>query len=292
MPISKKKYFLEKEISGKRRKRVKHSFLVGKVIFKGETNLQNVFIFENPLYGKIFCLDNIVEFSQIDEFIYHEMIVHPVLFSHPNPKDILIIGGGDGGALKEALKHPVKKVDLVEIDKEIIKISKKYLKFSHQNSFSDQRVNIHSLPGEDFVRTRKNFYDVIIVDPSNPEPDTFSPPLFSVPFYRDVFSALKKDGIMVTLGAPFLDFENIIRKIFKKLKKIFPHAVIYRFCMPSYNCGEYSFLAASKKANLRNIDFKGIKKRFNKLAKKNKFAYYSPEIHKSSMVLPKIWQTK
>ena len=182
MLISKKKYFLEKEISGERKKRVKHSFLMEKIIFQGRTPFQEILIFENPLYGKMFCLDGIVEFSEKDESIYHETIAHSVLFSHTNPKNILIIGGGDGGALKEALKHPVKRVDLVEIDKEIIKISKKYLKFSHQNSFSDKRVNIYNLPGEDFIKNHKNFYDVIIVDPSNPEPGTSSPPLFSTRF--------------------------------------------------------------------------------------------------------------
>lgn len=292
MPISKEKYFVEKLISGKRKERVRHSFLLSKVIFKGKTDFQEVFIFENPLYGKVFCLDNIVEFSQKDEFIYHEMITHPVLFSHSNPKDILIIGGGDGGALKEVLKHPIKRVDLVEIDEEMIRISKKYLKFAHQNSFSDKRVNIYNVPGENFIKEYKNFYDIVIVDCTNPEAGNPSLALYSINFYKKVFSALKKDGIMITLGASFLDFENFIKKTFKKLNKVFSHVAIHRFCMPSYYCGEYSFLAGSKKVNLQKIDFKKIEKRFKRLSKKQEFSYYSPQIHKASMVLPKIWQAK
>lgn len=293
MPTSKSKgWFCEKEVPGKRLGKIKHSFSIDKLIFEGKTSFQKVLIFDNKLYGRIFCLDNVIQFSQVDEFIYHEMISHPVLFSHPNPRKILIIGGGDGGVLREVLKHPVKKVDLVEMDEGIIKVSKKYLRFVCEDSFSDKRVKIHNLPGEAFVKEKKSFYDLIIIDCTNLESKGLSFPLYSVRFYKEAFSALKKDGIIIILGASFLDFENIIKKILKKLKKVFLSVAIYKFSMPSYHCGEYSFIAGSKKINLKKVDFKKIKTRLNKIFKKHKFRYYSPEVHRASMVLPKIWQVK
>jgi spermidine synthase len=145
MLTSKEKWFCEKISFGKRAGKLKHCFFIDKLVFKGETNFQEVLIFDNSVYGRILCLDKIIQFSKLDEFIYHEMMVHPVLFSHPKPENVLIIGGGDGGTLREVLKHSVKKVDLVEIDKRIIELSKKYLKFVCKDSFSNKKVNIYNI---------------------------------------------------------------------------------------------------------------------------------------------------
>ena len=291
MPIY-KKWFCEEEVPGKRLGKIKHCFLIDKLILKKETSFQKVLIFDNPLYGRILCLDNIVEYSQIDEFIYHETISHSVLFSHPKPENILIIGGGDGGVLREVLKHPVKRADIAEIDKEIVRVSKKYLRFVCQDSFSDKRVKIYNLPGENFIKEKKNLYDVVIIDCTNLELGGLSFPLYSVKFYKEVFSVLRREGILITLGASFLDFENIIKRILKRLKKVFPFLAVYKFCMPSYHCGEYSFLAGSKKINLKKVDFKKIKMRFDKIAKKHNFKYYSPAVHQASMILPTIWNIR
>jgi len=287
MPIY--KWFCEKRVPGKRAGKVSHCFLIKKLIFQGKTNFQKVLIFENPVYGRIFCLDGIVQLTEVDEFIYSEMMAHPVLFSHPKPKRILIIGGGDGGVLREVLKHPVKKVDLVEIDKKIIAVSKKYLKFCSQRAFFDKRVKIYNLPGEDFVeKSPKDFYDVIIVDCTNFS-EEISLPLFGIRFYKKCFSILRAEGILITLGASFLDLK-FIKEILRRIKKVFPFWIIYRFCMPSYHCGEYCFIAGSKKVDLKKVDFKKIENRFRKLQKRHNFKYYSPKIHFTSQVLPKIWQ--
>jgi len=287
MPISKEKWFCEEVSLGKRACKIKHCFYIDKLVFKGKTNFQEVLIFDNSVYGRILCLDKIVQFSKSDESIYHEIMVHPVLFSHPKPENVLIIGGGDGGVLREVLKHSVKKVDLVEIDKRIIEVSKKYLKFVCKNSFSDKRLKIHNIGGERFIRDYIDYYDLIIIDCTNSEPEGLSSELYSTEFYKQVSRALKQDGIIITLGASFLDFDTFIKKIFKRIKKVFPLPLIYKFTMPSYHCGEYSFIVGSKKINLKNINFKEIEKKFKKISKKHKFKYYSPEIHQSSMILPK-----
>lgn len=277
MPIcNNKKWFCEDSVPGKRFKKVEHCFFIDKLIFKGKTKFQDVLIFDNSIYGRVFCLDNIVQLSQSDEFIYHEMIAHPILFSNKKPEDVLIVGGGDGGALREVLKHPVKKVDLVELDKEIINIAKKYLKFVCKNSFSDKRVNVYNLSGEKFIEGKKDIYDIVIVDSTNFS-EKNSLPLYSLNFYKKVYSLLKKDGIMITLGASFLDVQ-FIKKIQNNIKKVFKNTAIYKFCMPSYHCGEYCFIAGSKKVDLKAVSFKKIKKEY-------KFKYYSPETHKASLIL-------
>jgi len=279
----------EKPIPGKREKSVKHCFFAKKIILRKKTKFHEVLIFENPLYKRVFLLNGIVQLSQFDEFIYHEMMVHPVLFSHPFPKKILILGGGDGGVLREVLKHKVKSVDLVEIDRQIIEISKKYLKFCCKNSFSDKRVKIFNLPAQKFIQKVNKKYEIIISDCTN-FGEKISKPLFSLNFYSKIYEILSPSGIFVTLGSSFLDFENILKEIFKKMKKIFEKVFCIRFCVPSFHCGEYAFLVGSKKIDLSKVNFSLLCKKYEKLRKKLK--YYSPEIHKSSFVLPKIWQLK
>jgi spermidine synthase len=290
MPISKEGWFCEDEVPGKRFGKIKHCFSVDKLVFQGKTKHQDVLIFDNSVYGRVFCIENIVELSESDEFIYHEMISHPVLFSHPDPKNIIIVGGGDGGALREVLKHPVQMVDLVELDEDVTKISKKYLPFVCRDAFSDERVKIYNMPGQDFIKNRKSLYDIAIIDCTNFDSDGLSNSLYSDEFYKQLLRALKPNGIMIALGFSFLDFDKMTKNAATKLKKFFSFVSVYRFCMPSYHCGEYSFVAASKKINLGKINFSKVSQRFKKLVKKFDFKYYSPEIHKASLILPKIWR--
>ena len=286
MPIFKQKWFCEDTVPGKRFGKIKHCFLIDKIVFQGKSPYQDILIFDNPVYGRIFVLDGIVQLSEADEHIYHEMITHPILFSHPNPKKVLIVGGGDGGALREALKHPVKEVYLVDIDKKIIEISKKYLPFVSKGAFEDKRLKLFIGDGFEFIKKFKDYFDVVIIDSNDPVGPSLA--LYSANFYKEVFKALKENGVMIAQVGSFLDFDNLIKKIFLKLKKIFPSVQIYRLTMPSYHCGEYCFIGASKKINLEKVNFRKIEKRFKKLKKKLK--YYSPEIHQSSLVLPKIWK--
>jgi spermidine synthase len=292
MPISKKKWFCEDKVPGRRFGKIKHCFKIDKLVFQGKTPCQDALIFDNSVYGRVFCLENIVEFSQKDEFIYHEMISHPVLFSHPDPKNVLIIGGGDGGALREVLKHPVERVDLVELDKEVINLSKKYLSFVCQNAFSDKRVNIFNMPGQEFIAKRDNFYDIAIIDCTNFGSDGLSNPLYSEGFYEQLLKSMSSSGILIALGFSFLDFDNLTRSSLLKLNKFFPFVSVLKFCMPSYHCGEYSFITASKKINPQKPDFLKINRRFKKLERKFDFKYYSPEVHKASLVLPKVWKIR
>ena len=187
MPIS-KKWFCEGAVPGKRFGKIKHCFLMDKLVFKGKTSYQDILIFDNAIYGRVAVLDGIVQFSEKDEFVYHEMISHPILFSHPSPQKILIIGGGDGGVLREVLKHPVKEVYLVDIDKEAMGIFRKYTPFISQNSFKDKRTKIFFGDGREFIKKFRNFFDVVIVDSNDPMGPSL--PLFSSRFYKYVALSL------------------------------------------------------------------------------------------------------
>ncbi len=290
--IKGKKWFLETSFPGVRRCK-RDSFLINKEIFKGRSKFQNIFVFESPGFGKMLALDGIIQLSQSDEFVYHEMIVHPALISHSNPKKVLVVGGGDGGVLRELLKYPLEEIHFVEIDKEVVRLSKKHLPFISKGAFDNPRVKIFFEDGRKFIQAKKNYYDVIIVDSTDPVGP--GKVLFKLDFYRLVYRALKNDGIAVFQIGPFLDFDLIIRGIAANLGKLFKHVKPLRLAMPSYSCGcEYCFIIASKKTDPSNVALSQISKRL-KSRLKNKASmlkYYTPQMHLASMVMPKMWQLK
>lgn len=144
--------------------------------------------------GRILVLDGIIQLSQIDEFIYHEMLIHPAMFYHQNLKKVLIIGRGNGGVLREILKHPIEEVYSVDIDKKVVEVSEKYLPFVSKGAFKDKRAKVFIADGIKFVKKYKNFFDVIIIDFTDPLGPFLD--LFSKNFYQDVFRALTKNGAL------------------------------------------------------------------------------------------------
>jgi len=259
---------------------------IGKRIYRGRSKYQEIEVFDSYKFGRILALDKIIQLSEGDEFIYHEMLTHLPMISHPNPKKVLIVGGGDGGVLREALRHPVKEVYLVDIDKKVIEVSKKYLQFVSKGAFNDKRAKIFIEDGIKFVKKYRDFFDVIIIDSTDPAGP--SVPLFSKKFYKDCFKALTKEGVISIQTMCFFNYFPIIKRTYKKLTPFFPSVKLYQADIPCFHCGEYCFTLASKKIDLGKIDLNYLKKRFKKI--KGKLKYYSPEIHQSSMVLPKIWK--
>lgn len=279
-------WFCEGTVPGKRYGKIEHCFLIDELLFDEETSYQSILIFENSVYGRVLVLDDIVQFSTSDEFIYHEMITHPILLSHsdPHPQQILIIGGGDGGTLRECLRYNPKSVYLVEIDEKVIDVSQKYFPSLSQNAFTDHRVTLFHEDGKDFCKKYEGFFDIIIIDCSDPVGPSL--PLFDINFYNDVFNALKTNGMAAFQVGSFLD-SALIDGTFSKLKMVFPSVIKTRLTMPSYHCGEYCFMGASKKFILENMNFNSIYKKFSELNLNESLKYYSPEIHQSSQTIPK-----
>jgi spermidine synthase len=287
--IKGKKWFLETSFPGVRRCK-RDSFLINKDIFSGKTKFQDVRIFESPGFGKMLVLDGIIQLSQSDEFIYHEMMSHVPLLSMENPKRMLVIGGGDGGVLRESTKHPLESIDFVDIDGEVVKLCRKYLPFISKGAFDDKRVNVRIEDGIKFIKSRRNMYDLVVVDSTDPVGP--GKVLFSAPFYRMVFDSLTKDGMAIFQLGPMLDFDLIIKPTAKKLGTFFSHINCIRLPMPSYSCGcEYCFMLASKKTDPAKLPLALIQKRLRQKlgAKAASLKYYTPEIHLASMVQPKLW---
>ncbi|MBU1998361.1 MAG: polyamine aminopropyltransferase [Candidatus Omnitrophota bacterium] len=285
-----KEWFLETSFPGVRRCKA-DAFRIQKEIYKGRSKFQDIYIFESPGFGKMLALDGIIQLSQADEFIYHEVISHIPLLSHPHPKHLLVIGGGDGGVLREAAKHPLKEIYFVDIDKQVVEVAKKYLSFISQGVFADKRVKVFFTDGKKLVRGHKNFFDVIVVDSTDPVGP--GKVLFQLDFYRLVFDALKKDGIAIFQLGPFLDFDLIVKPTCRKLKELFTYVNPVRLPMPSYSCGsEYCFVMVSKKINPQAIPEKEIARRLRlRLTDKEKsLRYYTPSMHQASMAMPKLWQ--
>lgn len=252
---------------------------IKKRILKTKSPFQEIEVADTYEFGRIVILDGVLQTTIQDEAIYHEMLVHPAMLSRDQRRShVLIIGGGDGGSLREVLRYRgVQKVFLCEIDKKVVEICRKFLPKIHGGSFDDPRAEIIFDDGARFVEKFSNFFDVVIVDSTDP----FGPskPLFTEKFYRAVFGSLKKDGVLSLQGgmSSLLEYKTL-KNIVQALKNIYPLVEVRRAYVPSY-FGVMNFVVARKKRMRGNV-----KERFKKLAITTR--YYSPEIHESSKVLP------
>ncbi|EEE39852.1 polyamine aminopropyltransferase [Prochlorococcus marinus] len=235
--------------------------LNGKILIKKTSKYQEIIIIENEYYGKALMLDGCWMTSLKDEKYYHECLVHPALTSIDEKSNILIIGGGDGGTLRECVKYSqISKIDLVEIDEEVIKISKKFLKEIGGEAWNDKRLEIHVDDGVKWVKkTRNNFYDVIFIDSS--DPSEFSNLLFSDSFYKECKRILTPSGILATQSESPESFKNIHINILKTLKNIFKSSETMYSFVPIYPSGIWSWtFASSKNLNLSKQNYDEVKK--------------------------------
>lgn len=246
-----------------------------------QTDYQKLDMIETVEFGNMLVLDGMVMTTEKDEFVYHEMVTHPVLFTHPNPKHVLVVGGGDGGAIREVLKHPeVEKAVLVDIDGKVIEYSKKYLS-TIAGKLDDKRVEVLVDDGFMHIHKNKNKYDVIMVDST--EPVGPAAPLFERGFYQGIYEALKEDGIFVAqTDNPWFKSE-LISKVFKDVKEIFQITKLYTCNIPTYPSGMWTFTMGSKKYDPEEVDITKIPNIETK--------YYTPKIHKACFVLPRFVET-
>lgn len=245
--------------------------------------LQKLLILETPRFGKVLVLDEIVQLTEADEKYYHEPFVHIPLLSHSNPQNILIIGGGDGGILRELIKHRVSSIDLVDIDGEVIKFTRKYLPDFAKNAWEDPRLKIHIEDGAKFVKQTKKKFDVIIID--SPDPVGPAKSLFQTSFYLDCKKVLSPGGILIRqTGSSILQPEEMPSN-FRQMEELFPEAQAFLTALPTYVGGYFTFVAGSPEKGLFKKALPKIAARFKKL--KIGTEWYTPEMHKASMILPR-----
>lgn len=243
-----------------------------------QTDFQQLAVIDTEQFGRMLVLDGMVMTTIKDEFVYHEMISHVALNTHPNPENVLVIGGGDGGAIREVVKHPkVKKATLVEIDGGVIAASKKYLPEIAVALEGNPKVEVLVDDGIAHVRDKVGSYDVILVDST--EPIGPAEGLFALDFYQSLFQALKEDGIMVAqTESPFFN-ADLIQRVYRDISRVFPIAKLYLAAIPTYPSGLWSFTVGSKRWDPENVDDTQIPQLDTK--------YYSAEIHKSVFKLPR-----
>lgn len=249
---------------------------VMQVLFQGRSQYQEIAVIDTVEFGRMLVLDGITQLSVRDEFVYHEMLAHVPLFTHPNPENVLVIGGGDGGTVREILKHPqVKRVHLVEIDRQVLEVCREYLP-ELASSFDDPRVTVHVADGIQFVRQQHCSFDAILVDSTDPLGP--SEGLFTARFYADAADALREEGVLALQSeSPFFTPE-LVQDVYCAVRASFADVRLYMATVPTYSLAPWSFTLASK-SSLEGRDFRQAP---DSLQTK----YYSPEIHRACFALP------
>lgn len=251
---------------------------VSEILYEGKSEFQDIIVADSQEFGRMLVLDGVFQTSIKDEFFYHEMIAHVPLFLHPNPKNVLIIGGGDGGAAREAVRHPeVEHVTMVDIDGKVIELSKKYFpEISKAMLEENPKLTVKVGDGIGFMAAAENFYDVIIVDCSDPIGPGEG--LFTYEFYKNTYKALKADGLFVQqTESPFMH-QPLIKKIWKSVSDIFPIGRLYTTFIPLYPSGMHCFTMGSKKYD--PLEWTPNREQTFKTR------YYNAGIQRSTFVLP------
>jgi spermidine synthase len=258
---------------------VRTGFRMKRRLFKGKSPFQAVEVVETAGHGRLLLIDGMTMVSERDEFVYHEMIAHVPLFVHPRPRRVLVIGGGDGGSVREVLRHRgVERCVLAEIDPLVVEASRRFIPKTAA-ALSDRRCEVRIGDGVRFVRETEERFDVVIVDSTEP----FGPAkeLFGPKFYKDVRRVLTKDGIVVSqAGSPFYEI-GTIKNLSRILRPVFPVVAPYLFTNLTYPGGLWAFTFASK--GLRPVaDFKAARARSARLP----LSWYNAEIHAAAFALP------
>ncbi len=256
---------------------------IDKLLYRGESDHQRLILFENLEFGRVLALDGVVQTTERDEFIYHEMLSHVPLLAHGAAKEVLIVGGGDGGMLEEVLKHQsVTRVTLVEIDAKVIAFAKQYLRAICGDAFEDARAHVIIADGLAHAETTGDRYDVIIVDSTDPTGPGEA--LFSDRFYRACHRCLAPGGVLVTQnGVPFVQGDEL-RQSLSAMKALFADATCYTASVPAYVGGCMAFGWASGNAALRATPLPVLAGRFAAAGLGTR--YYTPAVHQAAFALP------
>jgi len=259
---------------------VKMSIRIDRQLHSEQSEFQRIDIFESKEFGRFLTLDGLMMLTEKDEFIYHEMITHVAMASNPDIKNVLVIGAGDGGTVRELARYDtIEHIDMVEIDERVVEVSKEFLQQT-ACSLDDPRVNIVYDDGLRFVRRKENCYDLIIVDSTDP----FGPGegLFTSEFYGNCFNALTENGILVNQHESpyYADDAKAMQRAHKRIREFFNVCRVYQAHIPTYPSGHWLFGFASKSIDPIAADIE----KWNSLGLKTR--YYNTELHKGCFAIP------
>ena len=251
---------------------------IKETLFSGQSNYQSVAVVDSYEFGRMLVLDGVFQTSLFEEYIYHEMIVHVPLLSHPHPRKILVIGGGDGGTVRETVRHEkVESVEMVEIDGMVVDVSKKYLpEISAAMVANHPKLKVSIGDGIARMKESDGFYDVIIVDCSDPIGPGVG--LFSKDFFKDVYKALKPDGLFVQQTESPFYHQQLISRIHNDIEELFPITRLYLANIPLYPGGLHSFTIGSKKFDPLHAELPDTLPFSTR--------YYNKDVHHACFALP------
>ncbi len=260
---------------------VRLSLKVKEQLFSKQSDFQEIAILDTIEYGRALILDGCLMVTEKDEFIYHDMIVHVPMATNLGIKKVLVIGAGDGGAIRELTRYQsLECIDMVEIDEEVVKACQEYLPLTAEK-LTDPRVHIFYEDGLKFVRRKKNEYDLILVDSTDP----FGPGegLFTKEFYGNCYNALTEEGILINQheSTYYEYYVDAMKRAHQRIKETFPIAKVYQAHIPTYPSGHWLFGYASKHYD----PIKDLKEdAWNALGIKTK--YYNTKLHQGAFALP------
>lgn len=257
---------------------VEYVYEVSNILYKGKSKFQEIMVIESPDFGRMLLLDNVVQITDVDEFFYHEMLTHPLMHAHPEPRRIVVIGGGDGGVVREVLRHTcVEKVFFVEIDEEVINISQKFFP-SVSSRINDPKVEIRVMDGAEFIRKApKKDIDVIIVDST--DIIGFARTLFTSEFFKGVRNCLREDGMFVTHSESLIFHRDTVIKVQEILKSAFPLVDLYTSTLATYPGNWWTYAVGSM-----NLSPRQLRRPFDIGTK-----YYDDEVHTQSFITKKLY---
>ena len=262
---------------------IRQSFKIGEILFRQKTDFQDLMVFEVPGLGRVLSLDGVVQTTEADEAIYHEMLAHVPILAHGSAKSVCIIGGGDGGMLEEVLKHKsVEHAVMVELDPAVVELSKKYLPDISRGCFDDPRAELVFADAAAYMAEHGTCFDVIISDSTDPiGPGEV---LFRADHYGNCKKRLTPGGVLVTQnGVPFLQPDEVTTSA-KRLARHFSDVTFYLAAVPTYYGGPMAFGWASDDDSLKSVSEKILAERF--AAAGIGTDYYTPPVHRGAFALP------
>ncbi|MGL5354542.1 MAG: polyamine aminopropyltransferase [Clostridium sp.] len=260
---------------------VNFSMKVKNHLYSSQSPFQKIDVLDTYEFGRVLVIDNWTMVTEKDEFIYHEMITHVAMATNSNIKNVLVIGAGDGGTVRELTRYKnIENIDMVEIDEEVVNVAREFLDFT-SNKLDDKRVNLYFEDGIKFVKNKENIYDLIIVDSTDPIGPGEG--LFTMDFYSDCYKLLSDKGILINqCESPYYpNNANEMKRSFNKIKELFKISEAYQYHMPTYPSGHWMFCFASKEYDpIKDLN----KEEWNSLGIDTK--YYNTDLHIGAFMLP------
>jgi spermidine synthase len=261
----------------------RQSLKIDEVLYDNQSDVQHIQVFKNNRFGRVLTLDGVVQTTEGDEFIYHEMLTHVPILAHGAARRVLIVGGGDGGMAREVLRHArIDHVTMVEIDAGVVEFSKTYLPRLSDGAFDDPRLDLVIADGADFMAQSNQHFDVIIIDSTDPiGPGEV---LFTDSFYDHARARLAEGGILVTQnGVPFMQPDELTGTM-RAFKQLFADWGCYVASIPTYAGGPMAFGWGSHSPAGRAVTVEQLGERF--AASGIETRYYTPAVHKAAFGLP------